>query len=72
MYFKVVNNDGFFFAVKKLLSCFGVRILFFVNKDMDEVERFYILIIGKILLVYNKIEEGFCYRKFFFLDKLEF
>lgn len=71
VYFKAANNDGPLFAVKKLSPCPGVRILLFVNKDMDEVERFYTLITGKTPLAYNKIEEGLSYRKFPLSDKLE-
>lgn len=71
VYFKAANIDGPLFAVKKLSPCPGVRIILFVNKDMDEVERFYTLITGKTSLAYNKIEEGLSYRKFPLSDKLE-
>lgn len=71
VYFKASNNDGPVFAVKKLSPCPGVRILIFVNKDMDEVEKFYSLITGKTPLAYNKIEEGLSYRKFPLSEKLE-
>ncbi|XP_068695350.1 uncharacterized protein [Montipora foliosa] len=71
VYFKATNNDGPLFAVKKLSPCPGVRIIIFVNKNMDEVERFYSLITGKPSLAYNKIEEGLSYRKFPLSDKLE-
>lgn len=71
VYFKTGNIEGPLFAVKKLSPCPGVRIILFVNKDMDEVERFYSLITGKTPLAYNKIEEGLSYRKFPLSDKLE-
>lgn len=71
VYFKAANIDGPLFAVKKLSPCPGVRILLFVNKDMDEMERFYTLITGKTSLAYNKIVEGLSYRKFPLSDKLE-
>ena len=58
VYFKAANNEGPLFAVKKLSPCPGVRIVIFVNRDMDEVERFYSMITGKTSLAYNKIEEG--------------
>jgi len=71
VYFKAANNDGPLFAVKKLSPCPGVRILIFVNKDMDEVERFYTLITGKTPMAYNKIEEGLTKRTFPLSNKLE-
>lgn len=71
VYFKAANNEGPLFAVKKLSPCPGVRIVIFVNRDMDEVEKFYSMITGKTSLAYNKIEEGLSYRKFPLSEKLE-
>lgn len=71
VYFKTANVDGPLFAVKRLSPCPGVRILLYVNNNMDEMEKFYTLITGKTPLAYNKIEEGLSYRKFPLSDKLE-
>ena len=71
VFFKAASIDGPLFAVKKLSPRPGVRILLFVNTDMDEMEKFYTFITGKTSLAYNKIEEGLSYRKFPLSDKLE-
>lgn len=71
VYFKAANREGPVFAVKKLSPGSGVRIILFVNKDIDEVEHFYHLITGKQPLHLNKIEEGLSTRTFPLSPKLE-
>ena len=71
VYFKASTYEGPLLAVKKFSPFSGIRIMLHVNKNMEEVERFYTLITGKTPLAYNKIEEGLSYRTFPLSSTLE-
>lgn len=70
-FFENKSFGGPLWAIKSMSPFSGVRIILFVNKNLDQVEAFYSLITGKKALAYNKIEEGLSSRTFPLSKQLE-
>ncbi|XP_032234594.2 uncharacterized protein LOC5509774 [Nematostella vectensis] len=72
VHFKLSSeSNGLLLSLKQSSPFAGVRITVIVNKNLEQVERFYSLITGKTPLAYNKIEEGLSCRTYPLSRKLE-
>lgn len=71
IFYKFSKTPGMSLSIQQGSPFAGIKIMLFVNRNLEEMEKFYSFITGKSPLVVNKMKEGIKYRTYSLSKNLE-